>query len=87
MPAPLHHLSSRRVLTLEWIEGSRLRSAGDAGTAPGRRGAPRAASPGSSSSNSSSSVSDLDLVDVGVRCSLEQMMECGFFHAGTASAI
>ncbi|KAK9111132.1 hypothetical protein Scep_018651 [Stephania cephalantha] len=44
--------TSRRVLTMQWVEGQKL-----------------------------SEVKDLYLVEVGVYCSLTQLLECGFYHA------
>lgn len=62
----LLNLTTRRVLVMEWVVGERLRSASEGAEAMGVRG----------------SAQDLALVDVGVRCSLEQMLEEGFYHAG-----
>ncbi|XP_030523428.2 uncharacterized aarF domain-containing protein kinase At1g71810, chloroplastic isoform X1 [Rhodamnia argentea] len=44
--------TTRRVLTMEWIEGQKL-----------------------------SEIKDLYLVEVGVYCSFNQLLECGFYHA------
>ncbi|PRW57519.1 putative aarF domain-containing kinase chloroplastic [Chlorella sorokiniana] len=72
-------LCTRKVLVMEWVDGERLRTAysaaRDATVATiDVPGAPL--SGGASSSND-----DLRLVEVGVRCSLEQMLEEGFYHA------
>jgi predicted unusual protein kinase regulating ubiquinone biosynthesis (AarF/ABC1/UbiB family) len=107
-------LTTRRVLTMEWLEGRRLRSAGGArGKKSGEdededeeereeqqqkqgRALRAPPSPPSSSSSSSSSAAssssslsaserrrDLQLVEIGVRCFLEQILggEVGFFNA------
>ena len=76
VPSMLPELTTRRVLVMEWVDGTRLRSAGDVvegGNSSGN-GAPFASTP-------ANAAADLALVDVGVRCSLEQMLECGFFHS------
>ena len=77
VPSMLPELTTRRVLVMEWVDGTRLRSAGDVvegGGGGGNSGAPFASTP-------ANAAADLALVDVGVRCSLEQMLECGFFHS------
>eukprot|EP00798_Chlamydomonas_sp_ICE-L_P014464 gene14464-20478_t len=53
------------VLTMEWVDGERLRSASSEERIDSALG----------------NQDDLDLVEVGVRCSLEQMLEEGFYHA------
>jgi len=71
-------LTTRRVLVMEWVDGTRLRSAGGFGgaspTSP-RKGGPAA------DADAASAAEDLRLVDIGVRCSLEQMLEEGFYHS------
>ncbi|KAK2080806.1 hypothetical protein QBZ16_000660 [Prototheca wickerhamii] len=59
-------LTTRRVLVMEWVRGRRLRTAGSREGGGGGGAASR---------------DDLRLVDVGVRCSLEQMLGRGFYHA------
>ncbi|GAB4819247.1 hypothetical protein N2152v2_006293 [Parachlorella kessleri] len=62
-------LTTRKVLVMEWVDGERLRTAYTAAAAP-------TGGTGARGSND-----DLRLVEVGVRCSLEQMLEEGFYHA------
>lgn len=57
--------TTARVLVMEWVDGVKLRS----GTAMARDG------------NRMGSMADLKLVSIGVVCSLEQMLEEGFYHA------
>ncbi len=68
---------------MEWIDGVRLRSAsrqrkadGNGSSAGGGTG-----TAGSSMDGGEGAAEDLRLVEVGVRCSLEQMLEEGFYHA------
>ena len=49
-------ITTQRVLVMEWVEGTRLRSGGTARDGTGNP-------------------DDLKLVEIGVRCSLEQMLE------------
>ncbi|KAL4420222.1 hypothetical protein ABPG77_011046 [Micractinium sp. CCAP 211/92] len=84
VPRMYTELCTRKVLVMEWVEGERLRTAysaaveasalSSADVPPG--GAARRGPPFPSSSQD-----DLRLVEVGVRCSLEQMLEEGFYHA------
>ncbi|NBQ21148.1 MAG: AarF/ABC1/UbiB kinase family protein [Synechococcaceae bacterium WB6_3B_236] len=60
VPAIYRELTSRRVLTMEWIEGVKLTKL-EAVKAMG--------------------VDPEELVQVGVNCSLQQLLEHGFFHA------
>jgi predicted unusual protein kinase regulating ubiquinone biosynthesis (AarF/ABC1/UbiB family) len=60
VPAIFHVATSRRVLTMEWIEGVKLTNL-EAVRAIG--------------------VDPDDMVEVGVNCSLQQLLEHGFFHA------
>jgi predicted unusual protein kinase regulating ubiquinone biosynthesis (AarF/ABC1/UbiB family) len=60
VPAIFHQATSRRVLTMEWIDGVKLTNL-DAVRALG--------------------VDPDDMVQVGVNCSLQQLLEHGFFHA------
>jgi len=60
VPAIYHEATSRRVLTMEWIDGvklTNLQAVRDLGIDPN------------------------DMVQVGVDCSLQQLLEHGFFHA------
>ncbi|WIA38860.1 hypothetical protein OEZ86_002136 [Tetradesmus obliquus] len=91
VPTMYSQLTTPRVLVMQWIEGERLRSASS--QAPGAAGLAGVAGSSSSSSSSSSGsrvlaaadaarvAEDLRLVEIGVRCSLEQMLEEGFYHA------
>ena len=49
-------ITTQRVLVMEWVEGTRLRSGG-------------------TSTDGTGNPDDLKLVEIGVRCSLEQMLE------------
>ncbi|GIL56849.1 hypothetical protein Vafri_12157 [Volvox africanus] len=78
--------TTAKILTMEWIEGERLRTAGSSvserapassNNASATRGSRRSIGPLSDSQR----LEDLALVEVGVRCSLEQMLEEGFYHA------
>lgn len=60
VPEMVPELSSERVLTMEWIDGSKPRRGSEGGGFGG------------------GSAADLRLVEVGVRCSLEQMLEEGY---------
>jgi len=60
VPAIHHHATSRRVLTMEWIDGVKLTNL-DAVRELG--------------------IDPDDMVQVGVNCSLQQLLEHGFFHA------
>jgi predicted unusual protein kinase regulating ubiquinone biosynthesis (AarF/ABC1/UbiB family) len=60
VPRIFHQATSRRVLTMEWIEGVKLTNL-EAVRAIG--------------------VDPDDMVQVGVNCSLQQLLEHGFFHA------
>jgi len=60
VPRIYHQASSRRVLTMEWIEGVKLTNL------EAVRGI---------------GVDPDDMVNVGVNCSLQQLLEHGFFHA------
>ena len=51
---------------MEWVHGAKLRSA--SGSTTGNRGG-------------GGMQEDIRLVEVGVRCSLEQMLQEGFYHA------
>lgn len=66
VPHMYDELTSTKVLTMEWVEGERLRTASALDRLSGDR---------------LGSEEDLHLVEVGVRCSLEQMLEEGFYHA------
>jgi predicted unusual protein kinase regulating ubiquinone biosynthesis (AarF/ABC1/UbiB family) len=60
VPAIYRNATSRRVLTMEWIDGVKLTNL-DAVRAMG--------------------IDPDDMVEVGVNCSLQQLLEHGFFHA------
>ena len=60
VPKIYNELTSRRVLTMEWIEGTKLTNLDDVkklGIDPDK------------------------MIEIGVQCSLEQLLEHGFFHA------
>lgn len=68
VPRMYSDLTTRRVLVMEWVNGERLKTAySAAGTGNVRNGR--------------SVEDDLRLVEVGVKCSLEQLLEYGFYHA------
>ncbi|GLI66135.1 hypothetical protein VaNZ11_009866 [Volvox africanus] len=77
--------TTAKILTMEWIEGERLRTAGSSVSerAPPSNNASATRSSRASIGPLSDSqrLEDLALVEVGVRCSLEQMLEEGFYHA------
>ncbi|CAK0758203.1 hypothetical protein CVIRNUC_002602 [Coccomyxa viridis] len=64
-PEMLLERTTPRVLIMEWVEGQRLRRAGRNGEGPSRE----------------ELQADLKLVEIGVQCSLEQILERGFHHA------
>lgn len=57
--------TTERVLVMEWVQGTRLRSAGRL-------------------TEVNDATQDVSMVDIGVQCSLEQMLEVGFYHSGAA---
>ena len=62
MPEMFPELTAQRVLVMEWVEGRRLRRAGQNGLGP----------------TQAELQEDLQLVEVGVQCSLEQV--CGIIQ-------
>lgn len=64
-PRMYQDLTTPRVLIMEWVDGEKLRTGTTASRDNSHRG----------------SKEDLKLVSVGVVCSLEQMLEEGFYHA------
>ncbi len=60
VPKIHHRFTARRVLTMEWIEGTKLTNMEEI---------------------QSQGISPIYLVEVGVQCSLRQLLEHGFFHA------
>lgn len=60
VPDMFTDLTTQRVLVMEWIDGTRLKSSSQGG-----RGARE----------------ELQMVEIGVRCSLEQMLEEGYYHS------
>eukprot|EP00198_Chlamydomonas_reinhardtii_P004341 XP_001693677.1 predicted protein [Chlamydomonas reinhardtii] len=78
-------ISVVNILTMEWIDGERLRTAGTSAAERGATGAPSStrtfSAPASAAALDARRLEDLALVEVGVRCSLEQMLEEGFYHA------
>ncbi|KAL3153782.1 hypothetical protein ABBQ32_013367 [Trebouxia sp. C0010 RCD-2024] len=59
VPKMYTDLTTPRVLIMEWVDGTRLRSSAQGGG--GRE--------------------ELQMVEIGVRCSLEQMLEEGYYHS------
>jgi len=53
-------ITSRRVLAMEWIDGTKLTNLEDV---------------------KKLGINPDDMIDIGVQCSLEQLLEHGFFHA------
>ena len=75
VPSIYNNLTTTGVITMEWIEGEKLRTASrrwgdDVATATLADGSSKLGSP-----------ADLRLVEVGVRCSLEQILEECYYHA------
>jgi aarF domain-containing kinase len=60
VPDMFTDLTTQRVLVMEWIDGTRLKSSSQGGQ--GAR-------------------EELQMVEIGVRCSLEQMLEEGYYHS------
>ena len=60
VPKIYNELTSRRVLTMEWIEGTKLTNLDDV---------------------KKLGIDPDEMIDIGVQCSLEQLLEHGFFHA------
>lgn len=82
VPEMFVEYTTPKVLTMQWIEGDRLRSASQqnprarlnlAALNPAGMSRPAPLNP--------QAAEDLRLVEIGVRCSLEQMLEEGFYHA------
>ena len=60
VPKIYNELTSRRVLTMEWIEGTKLTNLEDV---------------------KKLGIDPDEMIEIGVQCSLEQLLEHGFFHA------
>jgi len=60
VPKIYEKLTSRRVLTMEWIEGTKLTNLEDV---------------------KKLGINPDEMIEIGVQCSLEQLLEHGFFHA------
>ncbi len=60
VPKIYKEISSRRVLTMEWIDGTKLTNLEDV---------------------KKLGIDPDEMIDIGVQCSLEQLLEHGFFHA------
>ena len=85
IPDMVRDLTTSRVLVMEWVDGERLRTAYSA--VSGTSSSSTTDSSGASSFNSlppppppSGSEDDIRLVEIGVKCSLEQLLEYGYFH-------
>ncbi|PNW73593.1 hypothetical protein CHLRE_13g565260v5 [Chlamydomonas reinhardtii] len=85
VPHIYEQTTTAKILTMEWIDGERLRTAGTSAAERGATGAPSStrtfSAPASAAALDARRLEDLALVEVGVRCSLEQMLEEGFYHA------
>jgi aarF domain-containing kinase len=82
VPDMVTDLTTARVLVMEWVDGDRLRTAY---SAVGGGGSPGIGSIGATSDAydfppRSGSEDDIRLVEIGVKCSLEQLLEFGYFH-------
>ncbi|KAG2443941.1 hypothetical protein HXX76_002280 [Chlamydomonas incerta] len=73
--------TTAKILTMEWIDGERLRTAGTSAAERAATGAPGSSGALAGPALDARRREDLALVEVGVRCSLEQMLEEGFYHA------
>lgn len=86
VPHMYTELTTPRVLVMEWIDGDRLRTASQQAPAAAAAAASPVAAAAAGSSrlglSAAEVANDLRLVEIGVRCSLEQMLEEGFYHAG-----
>ena len=60
VPKIYNEITSRRVLTMEWIEGTKLTNLEDV---------------------KKLGINPDEMIEIGVQCSLEQLLEHGFFHA------
>jgi len=60
VPKIYNEITSRRVLTMEWIEGTKLTNLDDV---------------------KKLGIDPDEMIEIGVQCSLEQLLEHGFFHA------
>jgi aarF domain-containing kinase len=85
VPGMVTDLTTSRVLVMEWIDGERLRTAYSAvGNTSAKSGA-ESKNDGSFNFQQqpppSGSEDDIRLVEIGVKCSLEQLLEFGFYHA------
>lgn len=88
VPKMFTEWTTSRVLVMEWIEGDRLRSAGKQAPAAAAAGAAVSGAAAQVAvrqqliqqqrSSSEQAAEDLRLVEIGVRCSLEQMLEEGY---------
>lgn len=85
VPAMRRELTTKKVLVMEWIEGERLRSAYAAASDKRREDSSSSSAANDGAANSgytkAAALEDLKMVEIGVVCSLEQMLEVGFYHA------
>ena len=95
VPAMKRELTTKKVLVMEWIEGERLRSAYAAASDKRREDSASSSSSSSAAAaaaaaanigtnngyTKAAALEDLKMVEIGVVCSLEQMLEVGFYHA------
>ena len=80
VPAMVTDLTTSRVLVMEWVEGERLRTAYSA-VGGGSSTSSASSSSGQFQPTPSGSEDDIRLVEIGVKCSLEQLLEFGYYHA------
>ena len=97
VPRMYTEVTTPRVLVMEWVDGERLRTAYTSVSSGSSSSSASSAGGGIATSASVDSVDgaavgvpvdgnygssdDLRLVEIGVRCSLEQLLEYGFYHA------
>lgn len=90
VPAMKRELTTKKVLVMEWIEGERLRSAYAAASDKRREDSASSSSTTTAAAANNgiysgytqeAALEDLKMVEIGVVCSLEQMLEVGFYHA------
>ncbi|KAG7673272.1 hypothetical protein Ndes2526B_g03296 [Nannochloris sp. 'desiccata'] len=85
VPDMVTDLTTSRVLVMEWIDGERLRTAYSAVGDTSSSSSSNRQNDGSfnfqQQAPPSGSEDDIRLVEIGVKCSLEQLLEFGFYHA------
>jgi aarF domain-containing kinase len=85
IPMMYPEYSSERVLTMEWVDGVKPRTGSTNTPPPPRTSKHKTELPRQKADAApprpGGTEADLALVEVGVRCSLEQMLQEGFYHA------